>query len=127
MTKNGILIVEFANQLREQGYNTRDAVIASSVQRLRPILMTSIATIGGAVPLALSTGAGAESRNAIGWVICGGVGLSTVLTTLVVPAIYLLIGGYTKPANYTEELIDKLREREGEHGHQPHGAPQPAE
>jgi len=93
MTKNGILIVEFANQLREQGLTTRDAVIEASVLRLRPILMTSIATIGGAVPLALSTGAGAEARNAIGWVIVGGVGLSTLLTTLVVPSLYLLIGG----------------------------------
>jgi len=127
MTKNGILIVEFANQLRERGLSTWDAVIESSVLRLRPILMTSIATMGGAIPLAWSTGAGAESRNAIGWVIVGGVGLSTLLTTLVVPSIYLLIGGYTKPANHTEELLDDLRQREGS---TPHGeAPrvQPAE
>ena len=113
MTKNGILIVEFANQLREQGLKTRDAVVEASVLRLRPILMTSIATMGGAVPLAWSTGAGAEARNAIGWVIVGGVGLSTVLTTLVVPSLYLLIGGYTRPANYTAELLEKLRARHG--------------
>jgi hypothetical protein len=97
MTKNGILIVEFANQLRERGRSVREAVIESSVQRLRPILMTSIATIGGAIPLAWSTGAGAEARNAIGWVIVGGVALSTLLTTLVVPSLYLLIGGYSRP------------------------------
>jgi multidrug efflux pump len=113
MTKNGILIVEFANQLRERGLNTREAVIQSSVQRLRPILMTSIATMGGAIPLAWSTGAGAEARNAIGWVIVGGVVLSTVLTTLVVPSIYLLIGGATKPANHVGEVLDRLRARYG--------------
>ena len=112
MTKNGILIVEFANQLRERGLKTRDAVIQSSVQRLRPILMTSIATMGGALPLAWSTGAGAEARNAIGWVIVGGVSLSTLLTTLVVPALYVLIGGYTRPANYTADLLDRMREGE---------------
>src|SRR5215218_8861015 len=112
MTKNGILIVEFANQLRERGLKTRDAVIESSVLRLRPILMTSIATIGGAIPLAWSTGAGAEARNAIGWVIVGGVSLSTLLTTLAVPSLYLLIGGYTRPANYTADLLDRMREGE---------------
>jgi len=112
MTKNGILIVEFANQLRQRGYSVQDAVIESSVLRLRPILMTSIAMIGGAVPLALSTGAGAEARNAIGSVIVGGVAVSTLLTTLVVPAIYLLIGGYTKPANYVSDMVDRLRARE---------------
>src|SRR5829696_6252643 len=112
MTKNGILIVEFANQLRQRGLKTRDAVIQSSVQRLRPILMTSIATMGGALPLAWSTGAGAEARNAIGWVIVGGVSLSTLLTTLVVPSLYVLIGGYTRPANYTADLLERMREGE---------------
>ena len=71
--------------------------------RLRPILMTSIAMIGGAIPLAWSTGAGAEARNAIGTVIVGGVTVSTMLTVLVVPSIYLLLGGYTKPATYVSE------------------------
>jgi multidrug efflux pump len=113
MTKNGILIVEFANQLRERGYGVREAVIESSVLRLRPILMTSIATMGGAIPLAWSTGAGAEARNAIGWVVCGGVGLSTILTTLVVPSLYLLIGGLTRPANYVGDLLDGMRARYG--------------
>jgi multidrug efflux pump len=123
--------VEFANQLRERGLSVREAVLQSSVQRLRPILMTSIATIGGAVPLMLSTGAGAEARNAIGTVIVGGVGLSTLLTTLVVPSIYLLIGGYTRPSNYTAELLEKLRlrERPRPHSHEAgHGkALEPAE
>ncbi|MCB8822331.1 efflux RND transporter permease subunit [Microvirga rosea] len=118
MTKNGILIVEFSNQLREQGYSVRDAVIEASVLRLRPILMTSIAMIGGAIPLAWSSGAGAEARNAIGSVIVGGVTLSTLLTVLVVPSIYLLLGGYTKPATYVSDLIEKLREQTGM---RPHG------
>ncbi len=113
MTKNGILIVEFANQLRERGYSVRDAVIEASVLRLRPILMTSIAMIGGAIPLAWSTGAGAEARNAIGSVIVGGVALSTLLTVLVVPSIYLLIGGFTKPPTYVSEMLDKLRAETG--------------
>ncbi|NIX77894.1 efflux RND transporter permease subunit [Microvirga terricola] len=118
MTKNGILIVEFANQLRERGYGVREAVIEASVLRLRPILMTSIAMIGGAIPLAWSTGAGAESRSAIGSVIVGGVTLSTLLTVLVVPSIYLLIGGYTKPATYVSDLLDELRAKTGL---KPHG------
>jgi multidrug efflux pump len=118
MTKNGILIVEFANQLRNRGYDVRDAVIQSSVLRLRPILMTSIAMIGGAIPLAWSSGAGAEARNAIGSVIVGGVALSTLLTVLVVPAIYLLIGGFTKPASYVSEMIERLRAQTGQ---RPHG------
>lgn len=117
MTKNGILIVEFANQLRERGYTVRDAVVEASVLRLRPILMTSIAMIGAGVPLALSSGAGAEARNAIGSVIVGGVTLSTLLTMLVVPAIYLLIGGYTKPATYVSDLLAELREKTGQRAH----------
>ena len=121
MTKNGILIVEFANQLRERGYSVRDAVIESSVLRLRPILMTSIAMIGGAIPLAWSTGAGAEARNAIGSVIVGGVALSTILTVLVVPSIYLLLGRFTKPPTYVSEMLDKLR---AETGLRPHGEEQ---
>ena len=118
MTKNGILIVEFANQLRERGMGVREAVIESSVLRLRPILMTSIAMIGGAIPLAWSTGAGAEARNAIGTVIVGGVALSTILTVLVVPSIYLLIGGLTKPATYVGDMLEKMR---AQTGIRPHG------
>jgi multidrug efflux pump len=114
MTKNGILITEFANQLRERGMSVREAVTEASVMRLRPILMTSIATIGGAIPLAISTGAGAEARAAIGSVIVGGVGLSTLLTTLVVPCIYLLLAGFSKPSNHVSDMLDRMRERYGE-------------
>jgi multidrug efflux pump len=129
MTKNGILIVEFANQLRERGASVRDAVIQSSVLRLRPILMTSIAMIGGAIPLAWSTGAGAEARNAIGSVIVGGVTLSTALTMLVVPSLYLLIGGFTKPSTYVGDMLEKLRAQTGlrPHGERKPPAQQPAE
>ncbi|MCA3247684.1 MAG: efflux RND transporter permease subunit, partial [Azospirillum sp.] len=97
MAKNGILIVEFANQLRDEGHDIRSAVIEASVARLRPILMTSIATVVGAVPLADARGAGAESREAIGWVIIGGVAFATILTSFVIPALYLLLARFTKP------------------------------
>jgi multidrug efflux pump len=88
ITKNGILIVEFANQLQEQGRAIKDAVIEASVLRLRPILMTSLATVFGALPLALATGAGAESRQQIGWVIVGGMSFGTLLTLFVIPVVY---------------------------------------
>ncbi len=91
ITKNGILIVEFANQLQEQGRSRRDAVIEASALRLRPILMTTGAMVLGAVPLAIATGAGAESRNQIGLVIVGGLVLGTVLTLFVVPTVYTLL------------------------------------
>jgi len=90
ITKHGILIVEFANQLREQGMALRDAVLESAALRLRPILMTTGAMVLGAVPLALATGAGAESRQQIGWVIVGGMSLGTLLTIFVVPTMYTL-------------------------------------
>ncbi|UCG39016.1 MAG: efflux RND transporter permease subunit [bacterium] len=91
ITKHGILIVEFANQLRERGLSKADAVVEAATLRLRPILMTTGAMVLGALPLALARGAGAESRQAIGWVIVGGISLGTVLTLFVVPTAYLLI------------------------------------
>ncbi len=91
ITKHGILIVEFANQLREQGSERMDAVIEASVLRLRPILMTTGAMVLGSVPLALATGAGAESRQQIGWVIVGGLLLGTFFTLFVVPTVYTLL------------------------------------
>ncbi len=90
ITKHGILIVEFANQLREQGMDMLDAVKKSASQRLRPILMTTGAMVLGAMPLAMATGAGAESRRQIGWVIVGGMTLGTLLTIFVVPTMYSL-------------------------------------
>ncbi len=91
ITKNGILIVEFANQLQERGRSRLDAVIEASALRLRPILMTTAAMVLGAVPLAMATGAGAESRNQIGLVIVGGLLLGTLLTLFVVPTVYTLL------------------------------------
>lgn len=88
ITKHGILIVEFANQLQEQGRSVKEAVIEAAVLRLRPILMTTGATVLGALPLAISSGAGAESRQQIGWVIVGGMTLGTLLTLFVVPTFY---------------------------------------
>ncbi|MES2140769.1 MAG: efflux RND transporter permease subunit [Bacteroidota bacterium] len=88
VTKNGILIVEFANQLKEQGRTVREAIQEASAARLRPILMTSIATALGAMPIALSLGAGSISRMAMGIVIVGGILFSLVLTLFVIPAIY---------------------------------------
>jgi multidrug efflux pump len=91
ITKHGILIVEFSNQLRERGEALFEAVMDASVLRLRPILMTTGAMVLGAVPLALATGAGAESRMQIGWVIVGGLSFGTVLTLYVVPTMYTIV------------------------------------
>ncbi|SOD95659.1 efflux RND transporter permease subunit [Caenispirillum bisanense] len=91
ITKHGILIVEFANQLQEEGRSKLDSVIEASALRLRPILMTTGAMVLGAVPLAVAAGAGAESRQAIGWVIVGGMTFGTILTLFVVPTAYMLL------------------------------------
>ena len=91
ITKHGILIVEFANQLQDLGRSQIDAVIEASTLRLRPILMTTAAMVLGAWPLAAATGAGAETRQPIGWVIVGGLLLGTVLTLFVVPVMYTLL------------------------------------
>ncbi len=97
ITKHGILIVEFANQLQEKGMELKAAVIESSTLRLRPILMTTGAMVLGAVPLALATGAGAESRQQIGWVIVGGLLLGTFFTLFVVPTVYSLLAARKTP------------------------------
>jgi multidrug efflux pump len=97
ITKHGILIVEFTNQLREQGLAMQEALIKASGQRLRPILMTTGAMVLGAVPLALATGAGAESRTQIGWVIVGGMSLGTLLAIFVVPTMYSLLARKAVP------------------------------
>jgi multidrug efflux pump len=92
IAKHGILIVEFSNQLQEQGRAKFDAVVEAASLRLRPILMTTGAMVFGALPLAIASGAGAEARNQIGLVIVGGMAIGTVFTLFVVPVIYLLIG-----------------------------------
>ena len=98
VTKNGILIVEFANQLKETGMNKKEAIQAAAEARLRPILMTSIATALGAMPIALALGAGAKSRMGMGIVIVGGILFSLTLTLFVIPAIYSYLSKDTKHA-----------------------------
>jgi multidrug efflux pump len=96
ITKHGILIVEFANQRQEQGSARYDAVLDAAVLRLRPILMTTGAMVLGALPLAWAEGAGAESRQQIGWVIVGGLSLGTLLTLYVIPVVYSYLGHVPK-------------------------------
>ncbi len=105
MAKNGILIVEFANQLRDDGMAVRDAVIEASVLRLRPIVMTVISTVLGAVPLVLATGAGAESRIAIGTVVIGGLLCAGVLTLFLTPVLYDLMARFTRPRGFVEKRL----------------------
>jgi multidrug efflux pump len=97
ISKHGILIVEFSNQLRQQGRDVMDAVVEAATLRLRPILMTTGAMVLGALPLALASGAGAESRQQIGWVIVGGMSFGTLLTIFVVPTVYSLFARQRVP------------------------------
>ena len=110
--KNGILIVEFANQLRDQGRSIDEAIIESSTLRLRPIIMTSIATAFGALPLVLWQGAGAGSRQTIGVVIFSGAMFATLLTLFVVPVIYGALARFTKSPEYTARAIEAWEAKE---------------
>jgi len=108
VSKNGILIVEFANKLQEAGAALLHAVIEAAGTRLRPILMTSVATIAGHFPLVLARGPGAGSRNSIGTVLVTGMAVGTLFTLFVVPAIYMLVArdrGVNARRTETEELI----------------------
>ena len=105
MAKNGILIVEFANQLRDKGHTIRDAVLEASVLRLRPIVMTVLSTMLGAIPLLLATGAGAESRQSIGLVIIGGLGIASSMALIVTPVLYDLLARFTKPSGAIEREL----------------------
>jgi multidrug efflux pump len=105
ITKHGILIVEFSNQLRQQGRAVREAVMEAASLRLRPILMTTGAMVLGALPLALASGAGAESRQQIGWVIVGGMSVGTLLTIFVVPTVYTWFARSRVPGEITERAI----------------------
>jgi multidrug efflux pump subunit AcrB len=113
MAKNGILLVEFADQLRSQGESVRDAVFQAAVIRSRPILMTVASTVFGALPLILSSGAGAESRQAIGWVVFGGLGLATVFTLFLAPVIYLGVAQFSAArSERAQSLAEELAEAE---------------
>ncbi len=96
VTKNGILIVEFANQKKAQGEDILQAIQSAAIQRFRPILMTSLSTILGILPIALALGAGAESRVSMGLTVIGGLIFSTILTLYVIPAVYSYITGKEK-------------------------------
>lgn len=117
MAKNGILMVEFANQLARQGKSAREAVKEAAKVRLRPILMTAISTILGAVPLVLASGAGAEGRRAIGDVIVGGMGFATLLTLFVIPALYVILSPLTKSGDPVEARFERqMAEHDAKHG-----------
>ena len=106
--KNGILIVEFANQLRDEGRSIHAAIVESSAVRLRPILMTSIATVVGALPLVLAGGPGSASRATIGVVVIFGVSFSTLLSLFIVPAFYVLLAKYTKSPDAVAHELEQL-------------------
>ncbi len=111
IAKNAILVVEFADQLRDQGLEVRLAIERAASLRLRPIMMTLISTILGALPLILSAGAGSEARNAIGWVIFGGLGIAAMFTLYITPMFYLIIAPFASArANETIELDRELTE-----------------
>lgn len=107
MAKNGILIVEFANQLRDRGLTIRQAIEEASLTRLRPVLMTALASVLGGLPLVLAHGAGAESRAALGWVVIGGLGFATVFTLFLTPAAYLLLARFAKPRAAEAAVVEK--------------------
>jgi len=118
--KNGILLVEFANQLRDEGREIREAILEASDLRLRPILMTSIATVIGAVPLMIADGAGAESRQTIGVVIVFGVTVATMMTLFVVPVFYDMLARFTRSPEAVAKDIERYETEEA-------AAQQPAE
>ncbi len=123
VTKNGILIVEFANQLRDRGLEFEKAIVDASARRLRPILMTAFTTLAGAIPLIMSTGAGYESRVAVGTVIFFGMAFASLVTLFVIPAMYRLISASTQSPGHVEAELDlelshdvKARSSHGELG-----------
>ncbi|WP_027672068.1 efflux RND transporter permease subunit [Rheinheimera baltica] len=113
LAKNAILLVEFADQLRDQGYSVREAVENAASIRLRPITMTLLSTLLGGLPLILSSGAGAEARNAIGWVVFGGLGIAVIFTLYLTPVLYLALARFAKPrADENKRLETELDEAE---------------
>ncbi|MEL6747800.1 MAG: efflux RND transporter permease subunit [Pseudomonadota bacterium] len=105
MAKNAILLVEFADQLRDRGHSVVDAAREAALVRLRPIMMTMLSTVLAGLPLVLATGAGAEARAAIGWVVFGGLGLAGAFTLLLTPAFYVLIATFVRPRSAQDAEI----------------------
>jgi HAE1 family hydrophobic/amphiphilic exporter-1 len=106
MSKNGILIVEFANQLRERGFRVEDAIREACRIRLRPVVMTMIATVAGGVPLVIMGGAGSEARQALGWIVVGGLGFAAIITLFVTPVAFLLLARFGKPRSAQAERLE---------------------
>ena len=110
MAKNGILIVEFANIRRDEGADVDSAIREACRTRLRPVMMTMAAAVLGAVPLIFASGAGAEARLALGWIIVGGLGLATIFTLLLTPVAYRILAPLSQPrAAETQKLVDELK------------------
>jgi multidrug efflux pump subunit AcrB len=120
--KNGVLIVEFANQLRDRGYEFTEAVVKAAETRLRPVLMTSLCTAFGALPLLFATGAGSEQRVPIGIVVFYGTIVSVVLTLFAVPAVYSVVARRTRSPEHVSRLLDRMLGQ-----HRPPAAPPPEE
>lgn len=109
LAKNAILLVEFADQLRDQGHQVRVAIEEAAIIRLRPIMMTLVSTLLGALPLILASGAGAEARSAIGWVVFGGLGIAVIFTLYLTPVLYLGVARFTRPrADESDKLAKEL-------------------
>ena len=107
MAKNGILVVEFADQLRDRGHSVGEAIREAAMVRLRPVIMTMLSTVLGALPLVLASGAGAEARQAIGWVVFGGLGIATIFTLLLIPVIYSLLAPLARPRAHAGVRLDR--------------------
>ena len=110
MAKNSVLLVEFADQLRDEGLDVRRAIEDGAAIRLRPVMMTLMSTVLGGLPLILSSGAGAEARTSIGWVVFGGLGIAALFTLYLTPTIYLLLARLSKSRSAeTDRLAEELR------------------
>jgi hydrophobe/amphiphile efflux-1 (HAE1) family protein len=107
MAKNSVLLVEFADQLRDGGMDVRSAIAGGAERRLRPIMMTVVSTVLGALPLVLSSGAGAEARSAIGWVVFGGLGIAAVFTLDLTPALYVLLAPLSRSRATEAERLER--------------------
>ncbi|MFC3647444.1 efflux RND transporter permease subunit [Planctobacterium marinum] len=114
LAKNSILLVEFADQLRDQGHSVKDAILKAGEVRLRPIMMTLMSTILGGIPLIVSSGAGAEARNAIGWVVFGGLGLAVVFTLFLTPVLYFWLARFVKPRKDNAKQLETELQSAGE-------------
>ncbi len=113
MAKNGILVVEFADQLRDRGASMMEAVYVAAMTRLRPAMMTMLSTVLGALPLILGSGPGVEARRAIGWVVFGGLGISTIFTLVLIPVMYSILANLASPQAHAGIRLDReLRDAE---------------